>query len=163
MQGLHWRVWSFKLHSEQLRLDAIHLIRICSCNCVLLCSSHIADPNHICTNELLCHVQLNSGNFSKLFSRVSRGLNGRTKSNLTCYVQCYMLRILEPGLRLLSHSTILCEPRSQKHSCACPLVCVCLLPTISDFCYICLCWTTLTQRQTTCLALETISQMLRHC
>jgi len=70
-----------------------------------------------------------------------------------------MLRILEPGLPLLSHSTILCEPRPQKHPCTCPAVCVCLLSTTADCTYIHSCWTTWAQLQTNCLAMETISQM----
>ena len=70
VQGLHWWVWPFscynwlclcKLHSEQLWVDAVHPIRTHSCNCLLLYSSHISNPYHICTNELLCHVQPNSG------------------------------------------------------------------------------------------------------
>jgi len=62
-----------KLYSQQLWVGAIHLIRICSCNSLLLCSSHTSSPYHICTNELLCHVQSVSGNCSE------QGLNGRTR------------------------------------------------------------------------------------
>jgi len=136
----HW-LCLCKFHSKQLQLGAIHLIRICSCNCVLLCSSHIADPNHICTNELLCHVQPNSGNFLNF----SQGFLGTlmVELNLTSramfHNHSYMLQILEPGLLLFSHSTILYESRPQKNPCACPPLCVCLLPTTADFFYICLC------------------------
>jgi len=59
--------------------------------------------------------------------------------NLTShYVQnhSYVLWILEPGLLLLSHSTIMREPRTQKHPCACPPVCVCLLSTTAHCSYI---------------------------
>ena len=61
--------------------------------CFTLYSSHIADPNHICTNELLFHVQPNSGNFLN-FSQgflgtlmVELNLTSRTMFIiiLTCY------------------------------------------------------------------------------
>ena len=38
------------------RVEAVHLITTCSCNCLLPSSSHTSNPYHICPNELLCFV-----------------------------------------------------------------------------------------------------------
>ena len=82
-------------------------------------------------------------------------------TSITCCVQSHSHRvwILEPGLLPVFHSTILCEPRPNEYPRSCPPVCVCFLPTAANCSYIHLCWTTWTQLQTNCLAMETISQM----
>ena len=43
--------------TENQWVDAVHLIRILSCNGRLVCSSHTSNLYCICTTELLCHVQ----------------------------------------------------------------------------------------------------------
>ena len=93
---------------------------------------------HICTNELLCHVQPIVSECSKPYSTTVWCLDGAIRHNLACCVQDRALGvwILELGLLPLSHSTILCEPRPQEHPCAFPPVCVCLLSTTAHCTYI---------------------------
>ena len=130
-----------KLHREQLWVGAVYLIRIFSCNSLLLCSAHTSSPNHICTNELLCHVQPITGNCCKTRSRNLWHLNVKIRCNITHHVQSHSHRvwILEPRLFSFSHSTILCEPKPQEYSRVCPTVCVCLLRTTAHCSYIHLC------------------------
>jgi len=96
----------------------IRLIRICSCNCLSLCSSCTLNLHHIWTNKLLCHVQAISGKWSNLWTGVLCNINSRTRFNFTCCIQSNSHRVwfLEPILLPPSHFTILCEPitRSQK-------------------------------------------------
>ena len=95
--------------TQKTTMNGCHicLIRICSCNCLSLCSSCTLNPHHIWTNKLLCHVQAISGKWSNLWTGVLCNISSRTRFNFTCCIQTNSHRVwfLEPILLPPSHSS----------------------------------------------------------